>query len=148
MEEKKQTSNPIDPDKVAENPHLLPYAHTVGGAVIKPIDRGQVKGLALKAMYKQTDQQLEQIKEQISLLAVQAKEIQDRVIISEQIYQATCGFKPLIGHNYFLYNKTEEYPVLSMIGPNEWGKTPPYQFVAEVELLPDHTWKVISKETP
>ena len=28
------THNPIDPDKVAENPHLLPYAHTVGGAVI------------------------------------------------------------------------------------------------------------------
>ena len=26
--------NPIDPDKVAENPHLLPYAHTVGSAVI------------------------------------------------------------------------------------------------------------------
>ena len=26
--------NPIDKDKVAENPGLLPYAHTAGGAVI------------------------------------------------------------------------------------------------------------------
>ena len=25
--------NPIDKDKVAENPGLLPYAHTAGGAV-------------------------------------------------------------------------------------------------------------------
>ncbi len=49
--------NPIDKDKIAENPHLLPYAHTVGGAVIKPIDQGRVKGLAVKAMHKQTDMQ-------------------------------------------------------------------------------------------
>ena len=32
--------NPINPDKVAENPGLLPYAHTAGGAVIKPDDMG------------------------------------------------------------------------------------------------------------
>ena len=29
--------NPIDKDKVAENPGLLPYAHTAGGAVIRRI---------------------------------------------------------------------------------------------------------------
>ena len=44
--------NPIDKDKIAENPHLLPYAHTVGGSVIKPIDKGRTKGLALDAMYE------------------------------------------------------------------------------------------------
>jgi len=80
--------NPIDPDKIAENPHILPYAHTLACAVIKPIDKGRVKGLALKAMYKQTDQQMLQIKEQIDLLARQARDIQERVMISEQVYQA------------------------------------------------------------
>ena len=34
--------NPIDPEKIAENPHLLPYAHSVGGAVIKPMDKGRM----------------------------------------------------------------------------------------------------------
>ncbi len=34
--------NPIDPDKVAENPGLLPYAHTAGGAVIRPEDKGRI----------------------------------------------------------------------------------------------------------
>jgi hypothetical protein len=33
--------NPIDKDKVAENPGLLPYAHSVGGPPIKPEDQDQ-----------------------------------------------------------------------------------------------------------
>ena len=143
MEEKKEEKiNPIDPDKIAENPHILPYAHTIGGALIKPIDRGKVKGLALKAMYKQTDQQLDQIREQINLLAIQAKRIQDRVTISEKIYEAQCGFKPLIGETYYLYTKSDDSYVLSMIAPQEWGKNAPYSYVATVELLADHTWDV------
>ena len=137
--------NPIDEDKVAEQPHLLPYAHTLGGAVIKPIDRGKVKGQALTAMYKQTDLQLEQIKEQIALLAQQAQSIQDRVQISEQIYQAECGFKPLVGHIYYLYTKAEEKNVLSMISPEEWGPAIPYEFIAKVELMADHTWQILEK---
>jgi len=139
------TSNPIDPDKIAIDPHLLPYAHTVGGAVIKPIDRGRVKGLSLKAMYKQTDLQLDQIREQINLLAEQAKRIQDRVDISESIYQATCGFKPLIGETYFLYTKSNGEHVLSMVGPKEWGSNPPYNYEATVNLLADHTWDILEK---
>jgi hypothetical protein len=35
--------NPIDKDKVAENPGLLPYAHTAGGAVIRPEDKGKIR---------------------------------------------------------------------------------------------------------
>ena len=45
MEKKKKqrTINPIDKDKIADAPHLLPYAHSVGSAIIKPIDKGKVK---------------------------------------------------------------------------------------------------------
>lgn len=142
--------NPIDKDKVAENPHLLPYAHTLGGAVIKPIDKGRVKGLAVSAMYEQTNTQLDQIREQVELLAKQAQAIHDRVMISEQIYLSDINFKPLIGHTYHLYkkkNKKEDQFVLSMIGPEEWGLSMPYDFVATATLLADHTWEV-SSETP
>jgi len=134
--------NPIDKDKIAINPHTLEYAHSVGGALIKPMDKGRVKGLAVSAMYEQTDMQIEQIKEQIDLLAQQARAIQKRVEISEKIYLADCGFKPLIGKTYHLYEKESEQWVLSMIGPNEW-KTCPYEFVSTVKLLADHTWEVI-----
>lgn len=140
----KRKHNPIDKDKVAEDPHLLPYAHTVGGAVIKPVDKGRVKGLAVSAMYEQTDMQLDQIKEQINLLAQQAKAIQNRVEISEKIYLCQMNFKPLIGHIYHLYTRSNGEEVLSMVGPKEWGRTSPLEFVATVKLLADHTWEIIA----
>ncbi|MEZ4981264.1 MAG: DUF2452 domain-containing protein [Saprospiraceae bacterium] len=76
-------------------------------------------------MYEQTDMQLKQIKEQIDLLASQAKSIQKRVAISENIYLAEMNFKPLMGHTYHLYQKNSGDFVLSMVGPDEWGKTKP-----------------------
>ncbi|MFT5168326.1 MAG: hypothetical protein ACI8P3_003568 [Saprospiraceae bacterium] len=147
--EKNQTTgktfvNPIDKDKIAENPHLLPYAHTVGGAVIKPIDKGRVKGLAVSAMYEQTEMQLDQIRQQVELLASQAQAIHDRVRISEDIYQADMRFKPLISHTYHLYKNANKKYVLSMVAPEQWGKKKPYEFIATVRLLADHTWDVLS----
>lgn len=141
--DKKNIENPIDPDKVAKNPHSLPYAHTVGGVVIKPEDKGRIKGLAVSAMYDQTDMQLGQIREQIELLAKQAQAIQDRVEISEKIYQATIGFTPLINHRYHLYEKSNGEHTLSLIGPDEWGNQRPYTFIASVKLLADHTWEIL-----
>ncbi|MEN0003656.1 MAG: DUF2452 domain-containing protein [Bacteroidota bacterium] len=145
--EQKEFINPIDPDKIAENPHLLPYAHTVGGAVIKPIDKGRVKGRAVSAMYEQTDLQLDQIKQQIELLAQQAKSIHDRVQISEQIYGAEMNFEPLISFTYHLYRRSNGKYVLSMVGPKEWGLNSPYEFVATVKMLADHTWEILEKSS-
>jgi len=149
-EDKKQAKedfvNPIDIDKVAENPHLLPYAHTVGGAVIKPIDKGRVKGLALSAMYEQTNTQLDQIREQVELLAAQAQAIHDRVDISEKIYQAEIGFKPLIGKIYHLYKRSDDAYVVSMIAPDEWGRSSKLEFVSTVKLLSDHTWDIMKQD--
>jgi hypothetical protein len=135
--------NPIDPEKIAENPHLLPYAHSVGGAVIKPMDKGRMKGRAVAAMYEQTDLQLTQIKEQIDLLAQQARRLQERVSISEEIYLTDMNFEPLIGRIYFLYRQASSKTILSMVSPDEWGKKAPYTFVAEVKMLADHTWDVL-----
>lgn len=137
--------NPIDKDKVAENPHLLPYAHTVGGFAIKPIDKGKVKTRALSAMEQQTQTQLKQIYEQIEVLAKQAKEIQNRVNISNWIYSAEMGFEPLVSEVYHLYKKEDETHVLSIIGPKEWGRrTCPYsEHVASVKMLADHTWQIL-----
>lgn len=134
--------NPIDKDKVAENPGFLPYAHTVGGVEIKPIDKGRVKGKAVAAMYEQTETQLEQIREQIRLLARQAQGIYQRVEVSEKIYQADMNFEPLMGHTYHLYQRADEKYLLSLVGPKEWGTTCPYTFVATVRMLSDHTWEI------
>jgi len=138
------SENPIDKDKITENPHNLPYAHTVGGFVIKPIDKGRVKGNALAAMEEQTDIQLNQIKEQIDLLARQAQELKNRKEISYQIYGAEMGFKPVVGKTYHLYERDTGARVLSLVGPNNWGKEIPFEvFIATVRMLGDHTWEIL-----
>jgi hypothetical protein len=146
-EENKDFVNPIDDDKITENPSTLPYSHTVGGFVIKPIDKGRTKGLAVQAMQEQTQIQLKQIQEQIELLAKQARLIQKRIEVSELIYAADMNFKPLISHIYNLYMRADQSPVLSMIGPEEWGfGGMKYDFyLATVKLLADHTWEILKE---
>jgi len=136
--------NPIDKDKVAENPGLLPYAHHIGSIVIKPEDEGKLKSRALTAMREQTARQLLQIQKQAELLAMQANQIRQRVEISEKIYQARLSFEPFTGHVYHLYKKDSNY-LLMMIGPDEWGRsrTEALEFVSSVRLLSDHTWEIL-----
>lgn len=138
--------NPIDPDKVAENPHSLEYAHHVGSAVVKAEDQGKMKGRAMTAMEFQTDQQLSQIYEQMQLLAEQAKKINHRKEISEKIYLAHFRFEPIINHIYYLYRDLDEREVLSIIAPHQWGrskKAGQYTHIATVKLLADHTWEIL-----
>jgi hypothetical protein len=135
--------NPIDKDKVAENPGVLPYAHTAGGAVIRPEDKGQIRGNAMTAMYDQTDRQMEQLRQQMETLMTQAKSLSNRMQVSEIIYQADIPFQPVIHHIYHLYRrKSDGAHVLSMIAPTEWGRKAPYEHLATVRLLGDHTWEV------
>ena len=143
MAEEKEFINPINPDKITETPSLLPYAHTVGSAIIRPIDQGKTKGLAMQAMYEQTDTQLTQIKKQVELLISQAQEIHDRIQISESIYTAECRFKPNISQIYYLYLKPDGEKLLSMISPAEWGSRSPFRYDATVKLMADHTWQVV-----
>jgi hypothetical protein len=54
------------------------------------------------------------------------------------------GFEPLINHQYFLYEKRNGNDQLSMVSPDEWGRSFPFnEYLASVTLLADHTWKVL-----
>ena len=121
---------------------VLPYSSSVSGAVIRPTKEGVIRHKALTAMEEQTNMQLEQIRKQVELLALQAQEIQKRKEISAVIYEAKLNFAPVIGHTYYLYEKKDGSHLLSMVSPREWGGgAGPYQrFVAQVKLLADHTW--------
>jgi len=145
---RRRLENPIDPDKITENPGIINFPHHVGSAVIKPEDKGKIKGRAMMAMQDQTQREMAQLYEQMRVLAKQAKEIKKRVEVSEKIYSSQMNFEPVINHIYFLYEKEENSTVLSMIGPQEWGKELPYQkYIATVKLLSDHTWEVLDKKS-
>lgn len=139
--------NPISPDKVAESPGLLAYAHTAGGAVIRPEDKGKITGRAVSAMREQTDMQLSQLFRQMQLLADQATAIRHRVEVSERIYGAQMNFEPVINHTYYFYTRKDGSDVLSMIGPTEWGRKFPFErCLATVRMMADHTWDVFYHE--
>ncbi len=140
-------SNPIDKDKTTESPGLLEYAHHVGSALIRPEDKGKLKGRALSAMYEQTDLQIGQIKRQIELLIDEAKKIEDRKKVSEMIYESNIGFQPVIGHTYHLYSDENGKNKVSMLSPDDWGRSKPkWDFISSVKLLGDHTWEILSDD--
>lgn len=124
---------------------ILPYASSVGSVVIRPTKEGVIKHKALSAMEEQTNMQLDQIRQQIELLARQAQEIRKRKELSMMIYEARLSFKPQIGHTYHLYEKKDGTHMLSLVAPNEWGGAGPFkQFISSVRLLADHTWVEIN----
>lgn len=126
---------------------VLPYASSVGSVAIKPTKEGVIKHKALSAMEDQTNMQLNQIRQQIELLAKQAQEIKKRKELSLMIYEAKLSFKPQIGQVYHLYEKRDNTHILSLVSPQEWGGSGPYkQFLSSVQLLADHTWIEIGKE--
>ncbi|MBL4708339.1 MAG: DUF2452 domain-containing protein [Flavobacteriales bacterium] len=137
----------IDEDKITDNPQNLPYAHTVGSAIIFPEDKDRIKTTAMSAMVEQTNVQMKQIYDQMELLISQANSLKERVTISEDIYGSEMGFKPITGHTYHLYEKDDGIKVLSMIGPNEWARGCKYNsYLATARLMGDHTWDVVNKK--
>ncbi|MEK6481870.1 DUF2452 domain-containing protein [Catalinimonas sp. 4WD22] len=130
-------------EKITENPGTLAFPHTVGGALIKPEDRGKIKGRAVSAMHQQTDRQMKQLYDQMQVLVDQANQLKQRVEISERIYLAQMSFEPLVGHTYYLYEKKDGTDVLSMIAPEEWGRSAPFKkLISKATLLADHTWEL------
>lgn len=123
---------------------VLPYAASVSGAVVKPNEEGVIRHKALSAMEEQTNMQLTQIRQQIELLAIQAKEIHKRKELSMLIYDAKLSFDPVIGQTYYLYQKEDGSHLVSMVSPKEWGAKIPFKaFVSAVKLLADHTWQEV-----
>ncbi len=120
---------------------VMPYSASVSGAVVKANEEGVIRHKALSAMEEQTNMQLQQIRKQIELLALQAQEIQMRKELSMIIYNAKLSFSPVIGSIYYLYERHDGSHFVSMVSPKEWGGSGPFKrLVAAVKLLADHTW--------
>ena len=131
-------------EKITDFPALLEFAHHVGSAIIKPEDKGRIRGNAVAAMHDQTDRQYRQLFEQMQTLVTQANYLKKRVEISERIYLADMGFSPVMNRHYYLYRRKSGTDLLSRVSPEEWGKRFPFEgFVAEVKLMSDHTWEII-----
>ena len=120
---------------------VLPYSSSVGSVAIRPTKEGVIKHKALAAMEEQTNMQLDQIKQQIELLARQAQELRKRKELSLMIYDSKLNFKPQIGQIYHVYERHDSTHLLSLVAPQEWGTHGPFKaYISSVKLLADHTW--------
>jgi hypothetical protein len=123
-----------------------PVPMSVSSPVIKAIDKNKIRAVAVEAMHLQANQQMVLLRKQAELIMQQVKEIEERLKISELIYQAEMRFKPVLGQTYHLYEKDNGVFSMSIIAPDEWGKSNTHKrFVSTVKLLGDHTWEVLDK---
>lgn len=133
---------------VSANPSSSEYAVEKGGVAFAPTQEGAIKSRAFKVMDEQIGMQMDNIMEQIKVLARQAEDLKDRREISEVIYRAKMNFEPLVGDIYFLYD-TPRGKVLSILSPEEFGDKKlaekGYTFHAKAKLLADCTWEILEK---
>lgn len=124
-----------------------PVPLTVNSPAIKPIDKNKLQANAVEAMHMQAHQQIDMLRRQAELIMQQVKEIEDRLRISELIYQSELRFKPVLGQVYYLYEKNEKGNfLLSMIAPEEWGRSKSFsRYLSTVRLLSDSTWDILDK---
>jgi hypothetical protein len=133
---------------ISETPGSSEYAVERGGVAFAPTKAGAIKSRAFKVMDEQIGMQMDNIMEQIQVLARQAESIKVRREISEEIYRSNMKFEPLVGDIYFLY-KTPKGNVLSILSPQEFGEKKlaekGFSFEAKAKLLADCTWDILEK---
>jgi len=124
---------------------LSPIPLSIGSVPIRPADKNQIKANAVEVMHHYAQQEIDLLRKQADLIMQQVREIEDRLKISEHIYQSDIRFNPVVNQVYHLYEKDDHY-TLSLIGPNEWGRSKTVlKYIASVRLLGDHSWQVIEK---
>lgn len=140
------TDNPdfFDEDGSYVGPaNLSPIPLTLGSPVIKAEDRNQIKANAVEAMHHYANQEIAMLKKQADLIMEQVREIENRLKVSEKIYQSDMRFTPVIGQIYHLYENGDHFK-LSLIGPGEWGRSKTIgKYLASVRLLGDHSWDLV-----
>lgn len=124
---------------------FAPYPLQVNSPQIKPEDKRLVKANAYVAMQQHAEQQISMLRKQAELILQQVRQIEERVEVSRRIYEADLRFTPDVGQVYHLFRKNGK-DVLTMVGPEEWGDTMPYdEYLASLRLLADKSWEIINR---
>lgn len=120
-----------------------PIPLSVSSPKINPVDKRLVKANAFETMHQQAHQQISMLKKQADLLIEQAREIEERLLVSKIIYEADLNFEPVPGIIYHVYEKNGK-TVLSLVGPEEWGRKLPFErHIYTARLLADRSWELL-----
>lgn len=92
-----------------------------------------------------THGKLRQIAEQIKSLQQQAGTILQATARDQQLHRAQCNFQRKPGNTYHLYRRGDGREYLSMLAPEEWGGTPPHEFIGSFRLESDMSWTPVDE---
>ena len=107
----------------------LVYGSNVGAPAIRLEDVGGWKQIQAQNANKIFTKKYEEIKDEF-------KKLVDEVSWNEFVYSATYNFLPVIGETYYLYEKRDGSPFLSLIAPDEWNM----KFIGATKLESNNKW--------
>lgn len=107
----------------------LTYGSNIGAPSIRLQDVGGWKQLQAQNANKIFTKKYEEIKDEF-------KKLVNEVTWNEFVYSANYNFIPVIGETYYLYEKKDGTPFLSLIAPNEWNM----KFIGATTLESNNKW--------
>jgi hypothetical protein len=107
----------------------LTYASNVGAPAIRLEDVGGWKQIQAQNANKIFTKKYEEIKDEF-------KKLVDEVSWNEFVYSAIYNFVPVIGETYYLYEKKDGSPFLSLIAPTEWNM----KYIGTTKLESNNKW--------
>ena len=88
---------------------------------------------------------LKVIADQIRLLQTEAQTVLESAQQDQELHRAECNFKRIPGRIYHLYRKTTGRCYFSMLSPDDWGASPPHEFVDSYKLENDLSWTPVDE---
>ena len=119
-------------DKVELKPNLMEYPHHVGSPRIIATDLTPFKQNGTDKANKLFHRQYEE-------LLKQAETLQNSFLITQEVYESSYKFEPIIGQIYHLYEDKSGRKFLSIIEPELWSQ----KFLYSAVLNSDMTWSRI-----
>lgn len=114
----------------------LTYGTTLSSPPIKLENTTGWKNEKLVQLKHNFDTELSNIQNQYDRLV-------ESWLINERVYNARCGFIPIVGYTYHLYLNRQGDEFLSIISPTEWNM----EWIGSYQLNIDGKWIQISKNT-
>ena len=119
-------------DKVELKPNLMEYPHHVGAPRIITTDLTPFKQNGTDKANKLFHRQYEE-------LLKQAETLQNSFLITQEVYESSYKFEPIIGQIYHHYEEKSGRKFLSIIEPELWSQ----KFLYSAVLNSDMTWSRI-----
>ena len=116
-------------DKVELKPNLLSYPHHVGAPNIIATDLTPFKRNGTDKANKIFNRKYEE-------LVKEAETLQKSFNITQEVYDSSYKFEPIIGEIYHLYENKDGVKFLSLIEPSSWNQ----KFLYSTVLNSDMTW--------